>query len=224
MKNSRRPIRGIVWRSGAWLCAVTIIVLGVSWWRAGSDPANAVQRLRKSGASIVWVAGRIVHGDANSLSAEWHVQREQARWRRIEDGASAGMQLAKEGRYADAEARLRRELDMAKDLDMAKGFPQWYTILWMREYLGFALIAQRRYSEAQATYQQAADDIPPTASIGKSQNLAALLESIKPVDDKAALGLALWGLERSVESCGEDDPKTKGFKAKVQQLSDGIEL
>jgi hypothetical protein len=92
----------------------------------------------------------------------------------------------------------------------------------MRYELGFALIAQGKYSEAQATFQQAADDIPSTASIIKRQNLDALRVSIEPVHDKAALGLALWGLERSAESFGEDDPTTKGFKAKVEELSEKV--
>ena len=129
------------------------------------------------------------------------------------------MQLIHERHYADAEAMLRRELDLAK------GNERWCgTILWMRWNLGFALIAQRKYSEAQATFQQAADDIPSTAWLSKRQNLDALRVSIEPVQDKAALGLALWGLERSAESFGEDDPTTKGFKAKVEQLRDGSEL
>jgi tetratricopeptide (TPR) repeat protein len=123
------------------------------------------------------------------------------------------MQLNIEGHYADAEAMLRRELELAKDL------PQMYgIILSMRETLATALIAQRKYSEAQMTYQRALDDIPPAAHTARRENLNALLYSLESVDDKAALPLALWGLERCVETFGEDEPTTTGFETKVEQL------
>ena len=192
------------------------MAVAVSWWWAGLDGRVAGRRLREIGTSIEWVAGCVVRGDTKALLASWQHQRKQARWRRINEAAKIGMQSNIEGNYSHAEAMLRRELELATDL------PQWSrTILWMRESLGTALIAQRKYSEAQMTYQRASDDIPPAAHTPRRQNLIALLYSLESVQDKAALPLALWGLERSAETFGQDEPTTNGFEAKVEQLKDG---
>lgn len=123
------------------------------------------------------------------------------------------MQLRFDGQYAAAEAKLRHELGLAKDL------PQMdRRILWMRENLGGALIAQGKFSAAATTYRESSDAIPFMAWIPKWQNLAALLHDLEPVHDRTALELAHWGLERSMESFGKDDPTTEGFQAKVDQL------
>jgi tetratricopeptide (TPR) repeat protein len=212
----RLGVRGTIWFWLIGLAALAVVVLGVSWWWTGAVPLRA-DELRNS--SIVWIMSRIVQGDTKALMAGWRASRKQDRRLVIESVARAGMQLRLEGHYGEAEAKLRRGLHLAEDLQQASR-----DILWMRENLGGTLIAEGKYSAAAEEFRQISVIVYSQGRRREElerQNLITLLYFMKPVRAKEALRLARWGLEQSIETFGGDDALTKDFAVKVEQLEGG---